>query len=152
MRYENPWNRRHELNQSLKPGENTTISSSQGRVEVTHAAGNNLDVNLTAFLVTDTGKVVDDSGMVFFNAPVHSSGAATFAPPVARGDTVSHSISFDSSRLPSNITKIAITLTQDGNAGGFEAVKDLRAIVIAGDQTLELAPEPFSQETGIIVL
>ena len=152
MRHENPWNRRHELNQSLKPGENTTISSSQGRVEVTHAAGNNLDVNLTAFLVTDTGKVVDDSGMVFFNAPEHSSGAATFAPPVARGDTVSHSISFDSSRLPSNITKIAITLTQDGSAGGFEAVKDLRAIVIAGDQTLELAPEPFSQETGIIVL
>ena len=140
------------MNQSLKPGENTTISSSQGRVEVTHAAGNNLDVNLTAFLVTDTGKVVDDSGMVFFNAPVHSSGAATFAPPIAHGDTVSHSISFDSSRLPSNITKIAITLTQDGNAGGFEAVKDLRAIVIAGDQTLELAPEPFSQETGIIVL
>ncbi|WHT75309.1 hypothetical protein QMY54_00040 (plasmid) [Pseudomonas rhodesiae] len=152
MRYENPWNRRHELNQSLKPGENTTIFSSQGRVEVTHAAGNNLDVNLTAFLVTDTGKVVDDSGMVFFNAPEHSSGAATFAPPVARSDTVSHSISFDSSRLPANITKIAITLTQDGSAGGFEAVKDLRAIVIAGDQTLELAPEPFSQETGIIVL
>src|SRR3546814_16106878 len=98
MRCENPWNRRHELNQSLKPGENTTISYSQGRVEVTHSAGNNLDVNLTAFLVTNTGKVVDDSGMVFFNAPEHSSGAATFAPPVARGDTVSPSISFDSSR------------------------------------------------------
>lgn len=152
MHCENPWNRRHELNQSLKPGENTTISSSQGRVEVTHAAGNNLDVNLTAFLVTDTGKVVDDSGMVFFNAPEHPSGAAKFAPPIARGDTVSHSISFDSSRLPSNITKIAITLTQDGSAGGFKAVKDLRAIVIGGDQTLELAPESFSQETGIIVL
>jgi tellurite resistance protein TerA len=128
------------------------ISTTQGRVVVTHAKGHNLDVNLTAFLVTETGKVVDDSGMVFFNAPEHSSGAATFAAPVVQGDTVSHSISFDSSRLPSNITKIAITLTQDGSAGGFNAVKDLRSIVIAGDQVLELAPEPFSQETGIIVL
>lgn len=140
------------MNQSLKPGENTTITSSQGRVVVTHAAGANLDVNLTAFLVTDTGKVVDDSGMVFFNAPEHASGAATFAAPVVEGSTISHSISFYSSRLPSNISKIAITLTQDGSAGGFSAVKDLRAVVIAGGQVLELAPEPFSQETGIIVL
>lgn len=119
---------------------------------VTHAAGENLDVNLTAFLVTDTGKVLGDCGMVFFNAPEHSSGAATFSAPVAHGGTVSHSIAFDSSRLPTNITKIAITLTQDGSAGGFAAVQDLRASVIAGDQTLELAPESFSQETGIIVL
>ena len=148
----NPWNRRLQLNQSLKPGENTTITTSQGRVVVTHAAGDNLDVNLTAFLVTETGKVVDDSGMVFFNAAEHSSGAATFAAPVVQGGTVSHSISFDSSRLPSNITKIAITLTQDGCAGGFAAVRNLRSHVIAGDQVLELAPEPFSHETGIIVL
>ncbi len=151
-RCQTPWNRRDHLNQSLKPGENTTISTTQGRVEVTHAAGNNLDVNLTAFLVTETGKVVDDSGMVFFNAPEHSSGAASFFAPVVRDGIVSHSISFDSSRLPSNITKIAITLTQDGSAGGFDAVKELRSTVIAGDQILELAPEPFSQETGIIVL
>lgn len=119
---------------------------------VTHASGDNLDVNLTAFLVTETGKVVDDNGMVFFNAPEHSSGAATFSAPAVEGGTVSHSISFDSARLPSNITKIAITLTQDGNAGGFEAVQNLRSLVIAGDQVLELAPEPFSKETGIIVL
>lgn len=119
---------------------------------ITHAAGDNLDVNLTAFLVTETGKVVDDSGMVFFNAPVHSSGAATFEAPVVQGGEVSHSISFDSARLPSNITKIAITLTQDGTAGGFEAVRNLRAQMVAGGQILELAPESFSQETGIIVL
>lgn len=118
---------------------------------VIHATGENLDVNLTAFLVTATGKVVDDSGMVFFNAPKHASGAATFSAPVTQAGSVSHSISFDSSRLPSIVTKISITLTQDG-AGGFAAVKNLRACVIAGDQVLELAPESFSQETGIIVL
>jgi tellurite resistance protein TerA len=140
------------LNQSLKPGENTNLSLAQGRVVVTHAAGANLDVNLTAFLLGDTGKVLDDSGMVFFNVPEHPSGAATFAAPVVQGSVISHSISFDLARLPANITKVAITLTQDGSAGGFEAVKDLRATVIAGAQVLELAPEPFAKETGIIVL
>ncbi|WP_426237833.1 TerD family protein [Pseudomonas sp. TWP3-2] len=140
------------MNQSLKPGENTTLNSAQGRVVVTHAAGANLDVNLTAFLLTDTGRVLDDSGMVFFNVPEHPSGAATFTAPVVQGSVISHSISFDLARLPANITKVAITLTQDGSAGGFEVVKELRATVIAGAQVLELAPEPFSKETGIIVL
>lgn len=140
------------MTQSLKPGENTTLSMPKGQVVVSHAAGDNLDVNLTAFLVTETGKVVDDSGMVFFNAPEHASGAASFIAPVSQNGAVSHRIGFDLSRLPANITKIAITLTQDGSGGGFAAVKDLRAQVIVGDQTLELAPGTFSQETGIVVL
>jgi tellurite resistance protein TerA len=140
------------VTQSLKPGENTTLSMPKGQVVVSHAAGDNLDVNLTAFLVTETGKVVDDSGMVFFNAPEHASGAASFIAPVSQNGAVSHRIGFDLSRLPANITKIAISLTQDGSGGGFAAVKDLRAQVIVGDQTLELAPGAFSQETGIVVL
>ena len=140
------------MTQSLKPGENTTLSMPKGQVVVSHAAGDNLDVNLTAFLVTETGKVVDDSGMVFFNAPEHASGAASFIAPVSQNGAVSHRIGFDLSRLPANITKIAISLTQDGSGGGFAAVKDLRAQVIVGDQTLELAPGTFSQETGIVVL
>ncbi|MGU5164616.1 TerD family protein, partial [Pseudomonas aeruginosa] len=110
------------MSQSLKPGENTTINQPKGQVLVAHSAGANLDVNLTAFLVTDTGKVIDDSGMVFFNAPEHASGAAAFSPPINQAGTVSHSISFDLSRLPPTISKIAITLTQDGSGGGFAEV------------------------------
>ncbi|KAF0866058.1 TerD family protein [Pseudomonas sp. LD120] len=140
------------MNQSLKPGENTTLNQSQGQVLVTHSVGVNLDVNLTAFLVSDTGKVLDDSGMVFFNAPEHVSGAAAFSPPISQGGSVSHSISFDLSRLAPSISRIAITLTQDGSAGGFADVPNLSARVIAGGQTLELAPGAFDRETGIIVL
>ena len=139
------------MNQSLKPGENTSLDLPNGHVVVTHAAGDNLDVNLTAFLVTEAGKVTGDSDMVFFNAPEHASGAAMFIAPVTQSGVVSHRIGFDLARMPSGITKIAITLTQDGS-GGFAAVKDLRAQVVVGDQVLELAPGSFTQETGIIVL
>lgn len=140
------------MSQSLKPGENTTLDQSQGQVIVTHGADARLDVNLTAFLVTDSGKVIDDSGMVFFNAPAHASGAATFSPPVTQGATVSHSIEFDLAQLPAGVSKIAITLTQDGSGAGFAEVQALQAQVVAGSQVLELAPGAFSAETGIIVL
>lgn len=140
------------MNPALQPGENRALSQNKGQVKVTHAIGENLDVNLTAFLITDSGKVIDDNDMVFFNAPQHLSGAASFIPPITQGTTVTHSINFDLSRLPSNITKVAITLTQDGSAGGFAAVNQLQAQVITQNETLALTPSLFSQETGIIVL
>lgn len=144
--------RRNHVTQGLKPGENTSLDASRGQVVVSHAADAHLDVNLTAFLVTDSGKVMDDSGMVFFNAPEHASGAASFTAPVTQGGTVSHSIGFDLSRLPASISKIAITLTQDGTGGGFAQVRDLVGRVTVGAQVLELTPVSFDQETGIIVL
>ena len=140
------------MNQSLQPGQNTTLAQARGQVRVSHTASADLDVNLTAFLVTASGKVINDDDMVFFNAPQHASGAATFIAPAASGATLSHCIDFDLSRLPAEIVKIAVTLTQDGSAAGFASVNDLRAQIVAGSQTLELAPGAFSQETGIIVL
>ncbi|WP_312947986.1 TerD family protein [Superficieibacter sp.] len=140
------------MNQSLKPGENTSLSGASGQVRVTHRADSNLDVNLTAFLVTAAGKVTSDDDMVFFNAPRHASGTAVFIAPGTSGTTVTHAIDFDLSRLPAGITKIAVTLTQDGGAGGFASVQDLKAQIVTGDHSLELTPGQFSQETGIVVL
>lgn len=140
------------MSKTLQPGENTSLSENKGQVKVSHAVGDNLDINLTAFLVSGSGKVVNDDDMVFFNAPHHASGAASFISPITQGSTVIHSIDFDFSRLPANITKIAITLTQDGSAGGFAVVNQLKAQVLINNEIIELAPSQFSQETGIIVL
>ncbi|OAT46928.1 TerD family tellurium resistance protein [Proteus hauseri ATCC 700826] len=140
------------MSKTLQPGENTSLSVNKGQVKVSHAVGDNLDINLTAFLVTGSGKVVNDEDMVFFNAPHHISGAASFISPVTQGSTVIHSIDFDFSCLPAHVTKIAITLTQDGNAGGFSAVQQLKAQVLINNEVIELAPSQFSQETGIVVL
>ncbi|HHR1326556.1 TerD family protein [Klebsiella aerogenes] len=140
------------MKKSLNPGENSSLNASTGQVTISHRTGNGLDINLTAFLLTASGKTVDDSDMVFFNAQKHSSGAATFIQPESKNNVMSHSIHFDLSKLPVGITKIAIALTQDGSAGGFSEVKELRAEIKAGEQTLELAPGSFNQETGIIVL
>ena len=42
--------------------------------------------------------------------------------------------------LPANITKIAITLTQDGSAGGFAVVQQLKAQVLINNEVIELVP------------
>ncbi len=140
------------MNQSIRPGENTTIASPRGSVTISHATAPNLDVNLTAFLIADNGKVVDDDGMVFYNAPRHASGAAVFESPRASGGSLSHSIQFDLGRLPTGIVKIAIALTEDGASPGFASMRNLHAQVQAGDDLLQLSPGGFSAEKGIIVL
>lgn len=140
------------MHKYLTPGENSSLNAPTGLVTVSHRTGNGLDINLTAFLLTASGKTEDDSGMVFFNAQKHRSGCAMFIPPELQNNVISHSIHFDLSKLPAGITKIAITLTQDGSAGGFSTVNDLQAQIKAGEQILELAPGSFNQETGIIVL
>lgn len=43
-------------------------------------------------------------------------------------------------------------MTQDGSAGGFAVVAQLKAQVLINNDVIELAPSQFSQETGIIVL
>ena len=140
------------MNQVLKQGENTGLSGPAGKVTVQHQLDSQIDVNLTAFLLTEAGKVVDDSGMVFFNVPAHTSGAATYHPPVSSGAVMKHSIDFDLSRLPSDIAKIAITLTQDGAVPGFAAVKGLSASIELNNQVIELAPSGFDKESGIIAM
>ena len=140
------------MSQTLKQGENTALNSAKGKVTVHHIADNRIDVNLTAFLLTEAGKVVDDSGMVFFNTPAHQSGAATYIPPITSGNELKHSIDFDLSRLPQHIARVAITLTQDGTGTGFAAVQGLSAKIEVDGQVVELAPSGFDRESGIIAL
>ncbi len=139
------------VTQSIRPGENTNLAGTTGSVIITHTAAMGLDVNLTAFLVTEDGKVLNDEGMVFFNAPEHPSGAAIFVAPQSHGGAASHRIRFDLARLPAGISRIAVTLTEDGSTSGFGSVNDLRAEVQVAGQIIQLAPGIFSSEKGIIV-
>ncbi|EEG83272.1 hypothetical protein PROPEN_04036 [Proteus penneri ATCC 35198] len=37
------------MSKTLQPGENTSLNENKGQVKVSHAVGDNLDINLTAF-------------------------------------------------------------------------------------------------------
>ncbi|MBZ9633664.1 TerD family protein [Clostridium sp. FP1] len=138
------------MNQELKTGGNTSLSSSKGSVIVTHDIDKNIDVSLTAFLVTDAGKVLGDSGIVFYNQMEGPNGIATFIPSVDSGSTKTHKIDFDLSKSSGGITKIAVTLTE-GNNTGFASVKNLKAEIQVGSDVIQLIPSSFTTENGIVV-
>jgi stress response protein SCP2 len=139
------------MNQTLQVGGNVSIDAFSGTVTVTHDIDPRHDTNLTAFLLTEAGKVQGDSGIVFFNQPRDPNGAAVFIAPVESANTKTHRIDFDLRKIPAGISKIAVTLTED-NRNTFSTVRNLKAEVGAATGVVQLTPNSFNTENGIIVL
>nr|MBP6809546.1 TerD family protein [Chromatiaceae bacterium] len=114
---------------TLIAGANAAIGESTGRIVVSHAAVSGIDVNLTAFLLDEKGRVTGDRDIVFYNQPQHPSGMVKFIAPTESKGQKQHCIMFDFSRAPASITRVAITLTEDAGVG-FRLVPSLHAIVL----------------------
>ena len=140
-----------QMNEILQMGSNLTLYDFLGTVVVTHDIDNRHNINLTAFLLTGEGKVQGDNGIVFFNQPRDPNGASVFIAPVESANTKTHRIDFDLKKIPSGISKIAVTLTED-NRNTFSMVKNLKAEVRTTNGIVQLAPNSFNTENGIIVL
>jgi tellurite resistance protein TerA len=136
---------------TLQPGGNLTLGAFTGAVTVSHDAADDLDINLTAFILDEHGKAQGDAAVVYYNQPADPGGAATFTEPVSSGGLKVHRIDFDIRRTPSPGGRIAVTLTEDRGMG-FAAARNLRAEVRVGDQVIEMVPHAFAAEKGLIVL
>lgn len=139
------------MNQLLQMGANTVLNSPKGNVTVSYEISNTIDISLTAFLLTDLEKVQGDSGIIFYNQPMSPCGAATLLPSSNVANTKVHKIDFDLSKVPQDISKIAITLTED-NSTGFSNVKNLKAEICTEGSRIQLSPSNFTKENGIIVV
>ena len=75
--------------------------------------GGDFDVDAAAFLLTDSGKVSGQDDFVYFGNLKHNSGSVEHMGDnlTGAGDGDDEQIRIDLSRIPSNITKIAITVT-----------------------------------------
>lgn len=91
----------------LEPGQNTSLADT--RVTVTmqvNPAVNPLELDASAYLLTESGKVPGDEGMLFYGQASTVGGAAVLHPAERRFE-------FDLARVPANIQRIALTLTID---------------------------------------
>lgn len=134
----------------LPPGANSPLSSPAGSVYVFHDDDSALDINLTAFLLDEAGRVLGDAGLVYYNQPSGPAEEATWSEPTREGGIRTHRLDFNLDKLGAGLAKIAVTLTEDGGPG-FAAVKNLRAEIRAGDEAVGLAPGAFTNEKGIVV-
>ena len=137
--------------QQIPMGGNTVLQEARGKIEVSYTHSPQLDISLTAFLLTNDNKVTGDEGIVFYNQPNGVHGIATWQAPRTVGATAIETLHFDLSKLTNGLTKIAVTLTEDAKQG-FQHVQQLKAVLTVGQAQFEFVPPLFSTEQGIVVV
>jgi tellurite resistance protein TerA len=133
----------------MQAGQNTALSGGPISIgiNIQHTVSG-LELDSSAFLLTDAGKVMNDAGMVFYGQPKSSDGSVAV-------DAGAKRFSVDLSRVPSNITRIAIALTIDqGLKRGhrFGQVNSVMLEVTGGGEPLRFAPDVKQMSETALIL
>ncbi|MFE1322033.1 TerD family protein [Kitasatospora phosalacinea] len=85
------------------------------------------DVDASALLLTELGKVRDDSDFVFYNQPRHPSGLVRHLPKQVADGAVLDGLEIDLAQLPAEVDRVVLAGSAEG--GAFPAVPDLRVLL-----------------------
>lgn len=122
--------------------------------------GFDFDLDTAAFLVGDNGRVTGDLDFVFYNNLRHTSGAVEHLGDnrTGQGDGDDEQIMVDISKMPSNISRVAFTVTihdAQERRQNFGQVSNSYIRVINPENNEEMVKyelgEDFSIETAIVV-
>lgn len=138
----------------LAKGANTPVAARRVRAVVGWNAGSGVpDVDASALLVTESGKVRSDEDFVFYNQPNHPGGAvAHTGKSAAAGGAATDTLTVDLSRLTPDVTGVALAASADG--GTFGQVPGLHLTIFDADSGAELArfeDMKASTETAFVV-
>lgn len=112
----------------LVPGANAPVATGPLTVEVSYSPVAGADMDVSAFLLTASGKVRGDHDMCFFGQKSVNSGAVQLAETSA-GRAV---FNLDPSRLDAAIEKVALTATIYENKASFDSVSRLALNITGG--------------------
>lgn len=130
---------------TLTPGANTAVASGTLGVTINYTAVPGADLDVSAFLLDESGKVRGDNDMCFFGQQSVNNGAVKLVESAA-GCSV-FSLNLDA--LDSAIEKVALTATIYENKARFAAFAQLSVSVGGG---LEVSiPTAGMQETALIL-
>lgn len=99
--------------QILQAGANTGIDSSQIQIDIEWSPvkiGGD-DVDASAFLITEQGKVRSDADFIFYNQPQSKDGCVKYSALEAK-----NTFNINTATIPRDIYKIALAITIHGNA------------------------------------
>ena len=130
---------------TLTPGANTSVSAGAQTVTITYSPVAGADLDVSAFLLTDSGKVRGDNDMCFFGQQSVNNGAVKLVESAA-GRTV---FSLNLEAIDQAVEKVALTATIYENKAKFAAFPVLNVSVSGGIE----APIPTQgmQETALIL-
>ena len=124
-----------------------------------YSGGNDFDLDASAFLVGANGKTNNDLDFIFYNNLKHSSGSVihTGDNRTGEGDGDDEAIKIDFTKVPSDIEKIAITVTiheAPERGQNFGQVSNAFVRVVNEETKVEVLrydlSEEFSIETALV--
>lgn len=105
----------------LTPGANAALPSGDLSVLIRHGVIPGVDIDVSAFLVTGTGKVRSDADMCFYGQPSVAGGAVTLAG--ASGGETRFTVA--PGRIPAGVEKVILTATIHENRAPFGRVPEI---------------------------
>lgn len=129
----------------LVPGANAPVAAGPLTVDVSYSPLAGADIDVSAFLLTSSGKVRGDQDMCFFGQKSVSGGAVQLTE-ASSGRAV---FSLDPGRLDAAIEKVALTATIYENKASFDSVSRLALTITGGIESV--IPTSGMKETALIL-
>ncbi|WP_329411649.1 VWA domain-containing protein [Streptomyces sp. NBC_00704] len=136
---------------SMSKGANLPIDSPDVRVELSWAEGaGGPDIDVSALLLTDGGRVRNDGDFVFYNQPLHASGAVRHLGKRREAGVVTDAVQVDFRSLESAITRVVLCASADGGAFGQVTGLTLRLFGTGGRSEMARFEMQADTETAFI--
>ncbi|MFJ8085647.1 VWA domain-containing protein [Streptomyces sp. NPDC096205] len=136
---------------SMSKGANLPVTPSVVRVELSWAeGGGGPDVDASALLLTEAGRVRDDGDFVFYNQPRHASGAVTHTGKRAAGGVMTDAIEVNLGALESGIARVVLCASADGGTFGQVTGLTLRLVDASGQDEVARFEMTAGTETAFI--
>ncbi|WP_084479165.1 TerD family protein [Nocardia jejuensis] len=136
----------------MTKGSNVPVAASAVRIELGWQAGPGVpDADASALLLISSGKVRSDSDFVFYNQPVHGSGAVRHEGK-QQGPQVTDVLTVQLGQVEPQVETIVIAASSDG--GTFAQFRGLHVRLADASNGAELArfdPQDASSETAYVL-
>ncbi|MEU5275954.1 VWA domain-containing protein [Streptomyces asoensis] len=130
---------------SMSKGANLPVDAPDVQVELSWAEGaGGPDIDASALLLAQDGRVRDDTDFVFYNQPLHASGAVRHLGKRRDGGTMTDTVRVDLRSLEGAITRVVLCASADG--GTFGQVRGLTLRLLGTGTGSELAR--FEMQAG----
>ena len=136
------------MSTELSKGANAPVPTAELTVEVSWQAAPGMDLDASALLLTDAGKVRSDEDFIFYNQPASADGSVKHAGNLPGGGD---RLVVDAGRLPAAIEKVAFTASIHSQGQTFAQVSGAKIAVLQGGQpVVSYAISGLTTETGLV--
>ncbi|KRV46537.1 hypothetical protein AQ490_11660 [Wenjunlia vitaminophila] len=138
------------MTHAMMKGSNIPLGASAVRVVLRWSPSADVpDIDASALLLGENGRVRSDRDFVFYNQPRHPSGLVRHRPKRRDSGGITDSVEVDLGKLDTSVDRVVIAASVD--MGTFAAVSDLRVQLFdlaAGEESEAVAEYRVTPETG----